>query len=90
MAAIVLIVPGLAARIAMPALATLLIYASASTIRLDSIRAIRAAGAAAMIAGGTTFVATLLLPIQAAVGLGIALSAMLDVYVSSVTSPWSS
>ena len=83
MASVVLIFPALASRIAMPALAALLIYASARTIRADSIRSIRAAGAPSIIASSTTFVATLLLPIQAAVGIGTALSAMLYVYISA-------
>jgi SulP family sulfate permease len=83
MAAVVLIVPALASYIVMPALATLLIYASARTIRLDSIRSIWAAGAPAIIASSTTFIATLYLPIHAAVGIGTALSAMLFVYKSS-------
>jgi SulP family sulfate permease len=83
MAAIVLIFRPLAERVAMPALATLLIYASASVIRPGNIRSVIAAGAPAMIAGSTTFITTLFLPIQAAVGIGIALSAMFFVYRSS-------
>jgi hypothetical protein len=45
--------------------------------------ALWAAGAPAIIASSTTFIATLYLPIHAAVGIGIALSAMLYVYTSS-------
>lgn len=83
MAIVVLIFPALASHIVMPALAALLIYASARTIKLDSIRSIRAAGAPAIIASSTTCIATIFLPIQAAVGIGTALSAMLHVYVAS-------
>jgi SulP family sulfate permease len=83
MAAVVVIFPALAARVAMPALAMLLIYASAKVIKLDNVRSVAAAGAPAIIAASATFVATLFLPIQAAVGIGIALSAILYVYVSS-------
>jgi SulP family sulfate permease len=83
MAALVVIFPGLAERIAMAALSALLIYASAKVIKLDNIRMVWAAGAPAIVACSATFIATLFLPIPAAVGLGIALSAMLYIYVAS-------
>jgi SulP family sulfate permease len=83
MATLVLILPGLAALVAMPALAMLLIYASAKVIKFDNIRSVLAAGAPSIIACATTFIATLLLPIPAAVGIGVALSAMFHIYVSS-------
>jgi SulP family sulfate permease len=83
MAAVVLIFPTPASYIAMPSLAALLVYASAKVIALDNIRSVWAAGTPSIIASCTTFFATLFLPIQAAVGLGTALSALLHVYVSS-------
>ena len=83
MAAIVVIFPALTERVVMPALATLLIYASAKAIRYDSIRAVRVAGLPSITAAVVTFLATLMLPIQVAVGIGIMLSAVIYVYVSS-------
>ncbi|MDR0810245.1 MAG: hypothetical protein LBE86_14150 [Gemmobacter sp.] len=83
MASVVVVFPGLAARVAMPSLAMLLIYASSRVIRPDAIRAVIAAGASSMIGGGATFVTTLLLPIQVAVATGVALSIILHVYVAS-------
>jgi SulP family sulfate permease len=83
MTAIVLIFRPLAARVAMPALAMLLIYASSKVIKPGNIRSVVASGPSSIIACSTTFIATLFLPIQAAVGIGIALSAMFYVYRSS-------
>jgi sulfate permease, SulP family len=83
MAAVVVIFPALVSHIVMPALAALLIFASATTIKPDRIRSIWVAGAPSIIAASTTFIGTLFLPIQAAVGIGTALSAVLYVYTSS-------
>jgi len=83
MAVIVVVFPALTEQVAMPALATLLIYASAKAIRRDSIRAVRVAGRPSIVACVVTFIGTLTLPIQAAVGIGIVLSAVIHVYVAS-------
>lgn len=71
------------ARIAMPALGVLLIVASASAIRPREAIRIWRTGWPSRLTTVTTFVATLLLPIQAAVGLGIVLSALIFLYQSS-------
>lgn len=83
MALVVMSVPGLVASIAMPALGALLILAGASSIKLREIRAIWYVGWSPRIACITTFLATLFLSIQAAVAIGVALSALLYVNRSS-------
>lgn len=83
MASVVVIFPGIVSHIAMPTLGALLMVASARTIKPSEVHSIWNAGWPARVAGGTTFVATLLLPIQAAVGIGVALSALLYVFAAS-------
>ena len=61
----------------MPALAGLLIVAGLRTIDLGEATAIWRTGLMSRIAIVTTFAATLFLPIQAAVGIGVALSTLL-------------
>jgi SulP family sulfate permease len=80
MAALVIFFPGLVLYTAMPALATLLIVASAYTIKPAEARATCRTGWPSRLASVTTFVATLFLPIQVAVGLGVVLSAL--VYIN--------
>ena len=77
MAIIVIGVPGLVAFIAMPALGALLMVAGASSLEPSEIAALRNAGWPSVLAGGTTYLATLFLPIQMAVALGVVLSALL-------------
>ncbi|MFN3651260.1 MAG: SulP family inorganic anion transporter [Armatimonadota bacterium] len=83
MAVVVLAIPGLVAYTAMPALGALLILAGASSIRLSALQSSWRAGWPSRVAGMTTFLAMLFLPIQAAVGIGVALSALLYLYESS-------
>ncbi len=83
MAAIVIIFPGVVSRVAMPTLGALLIVASASTIKPAEVRSVWDAGWPARLAASTTFLTTLVLPIQVAVGMGVTLSALLYVYASS-------
>lgn len=83
MAVIVAGVPGLVAHVAMPALGALLILAGVSSIKPSDLAAVWSAGGPARLAGGTTFLAMLFLPIQAAVGIGVVLSALLFVNESS-------
>ncbi len=83
MAVLVIFFPGLVSYVAMPALATLLIVASLSTIKLPDMTAVWQTGWPARLAGVTTFLSTLMLPIQAAVGYGVVLSAFLYVTRSS-------
>jgi SulP family sulfate permease len=81
---IVIAAPGLVSRVAMPALGMLLIIASAGAIRVDEAISVWLTGWPSRIAAVSTFLATLFLPIQAAVGIGVALSALLYIGSSSV------
>jgi SulP family sulfate permease len=83
MAAIVVGVPGVVGYVAMPALGALLVLAGVSSIKPAEIASVWNSGWPARLAGGTTFLATLLLPIQAAVGIGVSLSALLFLRQSS-------
>lgn len=83
MAVIVLAVPGLVAYVAMPALGALLILVGISAVKPSEIRSVWYTGWPSRLAGGATFLATLFLPIQAAVGFGVVLSALLYVTESS-------
>lgn len=83
MAAIVIGLPGVVSRVAMPALGALLVLAGARNLKPEDVRAVWNAGWPSRLAGGTTFLATLLVPIQAAVGIGVTLSALLYINESS-------
>ena len=84
MVAIVVGAPALVGYVAMPALGALLILAGVSSLRWREIAAVWSTSPEAKLAGGTTFLAMLFLPIQAAVGLGVVLSILLFVRESSV------
>jgi SulP family sulfate permease len=62
----------------MPTLAALLILAAVGSLRVSAISTIWRTGLSSQIAIVATFVATLLLPVAAAVGLGVALSLLLQ------------
>jgi SulP family sulfate permease len=79
MAVIVIGVPGIVSYVAMPALGALLILAGASSLKPQTLRSFLRTGRSSRLAAITTFLATLLLPIQAAVGIGVVLSALLYV-----------
>ena len=83
MALLVVVFPGLVSYVAMPALGMLLIIASLTTIKPSEALSIWKTGWPSRLAGGTTLLTTLLLPIQAAVGIGVVLSALLYVNESS-------
>jgi SulP family sulfate permease len=83
MAAIVLGIPGLVSLVAMPSLGALLILAGVSGLKPRELRAVLRTGWPSLLAAVTTFGATLFLPIQAAVALGVVLSALLYVSESS-------
>lgn len=83
MAIIVLIFPGVVSYIAMPALGALLILAGLRGIKIEEMVSIFRIGWPSGIVSITTFLATLFLPIQAAVGLGVVLSALLYLARSS-------
>jgi SulP family sulfate permease len=77
-------VPGLVSYVVMPALGALLILAGAGSIKPRTLRAVWYTGWPSRVAAVTTFLSTLFLPIQAAVGIGVALAALLYVNESSV------
>lgn len=83
MAILVIAFPGIVSYVAMPALSVLLIIASLTTIKPSEARTIWQTGWTSRLAIVTTFLSTLLLPIQAAVGIGVTLSALLFVNESS-------
>jgi SulP family sulfate permease len=76
-ALVLLVLSGLVAYVVMPALAALLLLAAWSTIDIREALSIWRTGTGTKIVAATTFGATLFLPIQAAVGIGVALSALL-------------
>ena len=75
---------GVVGVVAMPTLAALLIYAAAGSLRFLEISAIWRTGLTSQIAITTTFVATLLLPVASAVGLGVVLSLLLQLNQSAL------
>jgi SulP family sulfate permease len=82
-AVVVVALPDVVAYVAMPALGVLLIVASASAIKPEEVLFIWNTGWPSRLAIVSTLLATLFLPIQAAVGIGVVLSAMLYLYQSS-------
>jgi SulP family sulfate permease len=80
---LVVLFPGVVSYVAMPALGALLIIASLTTIKLKNALSIWNTGWPSRLAIVTTFLTTLFLPIQAAVGIGVALSALLYLNESS-------
>jgi sulfate permease, SulP family len=84
MAMIVVGFPGLVVHIAMPALGALLILAGLTSLKPRDIRLVWNTGWPSRLAGGGTFLAALFLPIQAAVAIGVLLSALL--YVSRAST----
>jgi SulP family sulfate permease len=83
MAAIVIGAPDLIGRVVMPGLGALLILAGIRSIDPSEIRSVWRAGWPSVLAAGTTFVSTLVLPIQVAVGFGVVLSVVLYLNESS-------
>ena len=69
---------GIVGVVAMPTLAALLIYAAAGSLRFGQIATIWRTGLTSQIAIAATFLATLLLPVATAVGLGVILSLFLQ------------
>lgn len=83
MTAIVVLFPSAVSYVAMPALAALLIVASLRTIQPTVAASLWNTGWPSRLASIPTFLATLFLPIQAAVGLGDVLSVLIYVSESS-------
>jgi SulP family sulfate permease len=69
---------GLVAKIALPTLAAVLIFAGVGSLKPGEIRTILQTGRTSQVAVITTFGATLFLPVAAAVGIGVALSLLLQ------------
>ena len=78
MLAILVAFSGLVGKVALPTLASILIYAAARSLRSGEIETIWRTGPTSQVALVTTFVATLFLPVSAAVGIGVALSLLLQ------------
>ena len=83
MALLVVVFPSVVSYVVMPALGMLLILASVSTIKPLEALSVWKTGWSSRLAVVTTFLSTLLLPIQAAVGFGVVLSALLYINESS-------
>lgn len=77
MGVIVIGFPGMVSQVAMPALAGLLIIAGIQSIKPRDVGSVWRAGWPSRFAATATFLGTLILPIQAAVGLGVAISTVL-------------
>jgi sulfate permease, SulP family len=69
---------GLVAKIALPTLAAILIFAAIGSMRPREITTILRTGRNSQVAVISTFAATLFLPVAAAVGIGVALSLLLQ------------
>jgi sulfate permease, SulP family len=69
---------GLVGKVAMPILSAVLIYAAIGSLRPAQIATIWRTGNTSQLALATTFIATLFLPVTAAVGIGVALSLLLQ------------
>jgi SulP family sulfate permease len=69
---------GVVGEVAMPTLAAVLIFAGIGAIRPHELATIWRTGYRSQIALATTFVATLFMPVAAAVGVGVALSLLLQ------------
>jgi SulP family sulfate permease len=78
MLAIIALFSGVVEKVAMATLAAVLVVAAVKSIRVGQIGTVWRAGNTSKIALGSTFVATLLLPIAAAVGVGVAISLLLQ------------
>ena len=78
MALLLLLFSGLVGAVVMSTLAAVLIYAAVGSFRTGQIRAILRTGRISQIAVIATFVATLFLPVAAAVGFGLVVSLLLQ------------
>ncbi|MFF5077524.1 SulP family inorganic anion transporter [Actinoplanes sp. NPDC000266] len=78
MAVLLLLFSGLVGAVVMSTLAAVLIVAAIGAFRAADLRAIVRTGAISRIAVAATFLATLFLPVAAAVGVGVALSLLMQ------------
>jgi sulfate permease, SulP family len=81
---ILVLFSGVVGKIPIPTLAAVLIFASASSLRLGRIDTVLRTGLPSQIALLATFAATVLLPVTAAVGIGVGLSLLLQVNQEAV------
>jgi len=81
---ILVLFSGVVGKIPIPTLAAVLIFASASSLRLGRIDTVLRTGLPSQIALTATFAATVLLPVTAAVGIGVGLSLLLQVNQEAV------
>jgi SulP family sulfate permease len=78
MLVILAVFSGLVAKIAVPTLGAILIFAAIGSLRPSEITSIMRTGRGSQVAVITTFAVTLFLPVAAAVGIGVALSLLLQ------------
>ena len=78
MLVILVLFSGLVAKVAVPTLGAILIFAAIGSLKPGEVATIWRSGLTSQIAVVTTFAATLLLPVAAAVGIGVALSLLLQ------------
>jgi len=78
MLAVLSVLSGFVGKVAMPTLGAILVFAAVGSVKVDQIGMILRTGYSPIIAMVTTFLATLFLPIAAAVGIGVALSLLLQ------------
>jgi sulfate permease, SulP family len=78
MLVILVVFSRLVAKVALPTLGAILIFAAVGSLRFAEIATILRTGLTSQIAVVTTFAATLFLPVAAAVGIGVALSLLLQ------------
>ncbi|GGK89237.1 SulP family inorganic anion transporter [Rufibacter glacialis] len=81
--ALVLLLPGLVGQVAMPVLAAVMIFAMASSLKMEENKQVWNAGWASRIGLVCTFFITLFLPVQYAVLVGVLLSFILYFFTSS-------
>jgi sulfate permease, SulP family len=81
---IVVLFSGVVGRIPIPTLAAVLIFAAASSLRTGRIDTVLRTGLPSRIAFFATLAATLLLPVTAAVGIGVLLSLLLQINQEAV------
>jgi SulP family sulfate permease len=79
MAVILVAFSGVVGNVVMSTLAAVLIVAAAGSLRTGALRAILRTGRNSQVAVLATFVATLFLPVAAAVGVGVALALMMQI-----------
>ena len=75
---------GVVGKVAMPTLAAVLVFAAVGSLRPREIATVLRTGRTSQIAFVTTFTATLFLPVAAAVGIGVALSLLLQLNQETV------